>query len=73
MRGPYTVDDLIGDITYDPVARDVLMDVMQRVGAPGFLMGILLSERNAPLREALSMLSNYEEATKLMNEAFADL
>jgi alpha-L-rhamnosidase len=73
VRGPYTVDDLIGDITYDPAARDVLMDVLQQVGAPDFLMGILLSERNTPLREALFMLSNYEEAVELMSDAFANL
>lgn len=36
VRGPYTVDDLIGDITYDPAARDVLMNVLQQVGAPDF-------------------------------------
>lgn len=72
-RGPYTVDDLIGDITYNPAARDVLMDVLQKVGTPGFLIGILLNERNIPLREALFMLSNHEEATILVNEAFANL
>jgi alpha-L-rhamnosidase len=72
-RGPYTTDDLIGDITYDPAARDVLMDVLQQVGASDFLMRTLLSERNTPLREALFMLSNHEEAAKLMNEAFAKL
>lgn len=73
VHGPFTVDDLIGDITYDPAARDVLMDVLQKVGAPGFLVGILLNERNVPLREALLMLSNHEEAMILVNEAFANL
>jgi alpha-L-rhamnosidase len=72
-RGPYTVDDLIGDIAYHQAARDAIMDVMDRVGAPSFLMRILLNERNTPLREALFRLSNHEEAVKLMNEAFANL
>lgn len=72
-RNPYTVDDLIGDITYDPKARNVVMEVLQQVGAPDFLMGMLLGERNMPLREALLMLSNYEEAIKLMNDAFANM
>ncbi|MCO5188318.1 MAG: glycoside hydrolase family 78 protein [Anaerolineae bacterium] len=72
-RGPYTVDDLIGDITYDPRARDVLMDVLQQVKAPRFLMGILLDERNIPLREALFMLADYEETVKLMNEALENV
>jgi alpha-L-rhamnosidase len=72
-RGPNTVDDLICDITYDPAARKVLMDVLQQVGAPGFLMRMLSNERNIPLREALFTLSNHEEAVELMNEAFANL
>jgi alpha-L-rhamnosidase len=73
VRGPYTVDDLIGDITYDPAARDVLMNVLQQVGAPDFLMGMLLNERNVPLREALLMLSSHEKAVKLMSKALASL
>lgn len=72
VRGPYTIDDLIGDITYDPAAREALMDVLQQVGAPAFLIRMLLNERNIPLREALFMLSNHEEAVKLMNDAFAN-
>lgn len=73
VRGPFTVDDLIGDITYDPAARDVLIEVLQQIGTPSFLTGMLLNERNVPLREALLMLSNDGEAAKLMNVAFADL
>lgn len=72
-QGYFTVDNLIGDITYDPSARAALMDVLQQVEAPGFLMGMLLSERNLPLREALLMLSNYEDAIQLMDKAFANL
>lgn len=72
-QGCFTVDNLIGDITYDPSARAALMDVLQQVEAPGFLMGMLLSERNLPLREALLMLSNYEDAIQLMDKAFANL
>jgi alpha-L-rhamnosidase len=73
VRGPYTIDDLIGDITYDPAVRDALMDVLQQVGASDFLMRTLLSNRSLSLREALFMLSNYEEVVKLMNEALANL
>ncbi len=72
-RGHFTVDDLIGDITYDAETRDVLMNVLKQIGAPSFLMGMLLNERNIPLREALLMLPNHEEAVSLMNEAFANL
>jgi alpha-L-rhamnosidase len=72
-HGPLTVDDLIGDVLYNEAARDALMDVLHQVGAPGFLMGMLLNERNVPVREALLMLPNHEEASKLVNEAFANL
>ncbi|MCA9960840.1 MAG: hypothetical protein KC443_17490, partial [Anaerolineales bacterium] len=72
-REQYTVDDLIGDITYDAEARDVLMNVLKQIEAPSFLMGMLLNERNISLREALLMLANHEEAVSLMNEAFANL
>jgi len=34
---------------------------------------MLLEERNVPLREALMMISNYEEALALMDETFATL
>ena len=50
-----------------------MMDVLQQIGAPRFLMGMLLNERNISLREALLMLSTNEEAVSLMNEAFANL
>jgi alpha-L-rhamnosidase len=72
-RGPFTVDDLIGDIVYDKAARDTMIDVLDRVGAPIFLRGILLNERNNPLREALHMLANYEEVVDIMNDALANL
>jgi hypothetical protein len=49
------------------------MDVLDRIGAPIFLRGILFNERNNPLREALHMLANYEEAVDIMNDALANL
>ncbi len=36
-------------------------------------MGMLLVERNVQLKDALMMLPNHEEATALLNEAFAKL
>jgi alpha-L-rhamnosidase len=72
-RGPYTVDDLIGDITYHHAARDAIINVLERVGAPDFLTGMLLNECNTPLREALRMLPSYEDAVKLVNDALANL
>ena len=55
-RGPYTVDDLIGDITTIPEPVMFLWMFCSRSKALRFLMGILLDERNIPLREALFML-----------------
>jgi alpha-L-rhamnosidase len=72
-RGPYTVDDLIGDIAFDHVARGALMGVLDRVEAPDFLKRILFNERNIPLRQALSMLPNHEETINMMNNALTDL
>jgi len=72
-RGPFTVDDLIGDIAYHQAARDAIMDILDQVGAPPFLMRMLLSERNAPLRGVLQALPNSEIAVKLINDALANL
>jgi hypothetical protein len=72
-RGPYTVDDLIGDIAFDHAARGALMGVLDRVEAPDFLKRILFNERNIPLRQALSMLPNHEETINMMNNALTDL
>jgi alpha-L-rhamnosidase len=72
-RGPFTVDDLIGEVLSDNAARDTVLAVLERAGAPGFLKAILFNERKIPLRQALQMLPNYEEAVKLMNGALAAL
>jgi alpha-L-rhamnosidase len=72
-RGPFTVDDLIGDIKYDLSARNALINVLDKIDAPKNLMQMLLNDNNVPLREALSMLNRYEEAVDLMNKAFSEL
>ena len=72
-RGAFTVDDLVGDIIYDVNARDILKDTLLQVGAPGFIIGMLLNERNSQLCTELLMLPNHEETVKLLNEAFANL
>lgn len=68
-RGPYTVDDLLGEILSEPAARDAMMDVLERVEAPGFLRMVIFDEQNIPLRKALHMLPNHEEAVTQMNDA----
>ncbi len=72
-RGPFTVDDLTGDILSDPAARNVIADVFARTGTPGFVTSTIFGERNMPLRQALRMVPRYEEAEKLINEALASL
>jgi alpha-L-rhamnosidase len=67
-RGPFTVDDLAGDIMSSAPARNAIMDVLVRVGASDFLRGIILTERNMPLRQSLHMLPNHAEAVKLIND-----
>ena len=70
-RGPYTVDDLVGEIIFDSTSRDTVLNVLKQAGAPGFVTAILLNERSMPLRQALHRLPNYEAAVQMMNEALA--
>jgi len=58
---------------YDPTATGIIFGVLDRLGAPGFIKGILSNERNMPLREALKMLPNYDQAVETMNAALANL
>jgi alpha-L-rhamnosidase len=70
-RGPYTVDDLAGDLLNDPRARNAITEVLVRTGAPAFVQGMIFGERNIPLRQSLRVLPKYEEAVKMMNDALA--
>lgn len=72
-RGPYTVDDLIGEIFSDSAARTVMLDVVERTGAPAFLKAILFNEHNLPLREALQLLPDPAASVALMDAALATL
>jgi alpha-L-rhamnosidase len=72
-RGPHTVDDLLGEILSEPAARNAILGVQERIGAPGFLRMVIFDERNIPLRQALHMLPNHEEAVTQLNDALANL
>lgn len=72
-RGPYTVDDLIGEIVSDSAARAAMLSVLEQLGAPIFLKAILFNEHNMPLRQALQLLPKPDEAMDLMNAALAAL
>lgn len=68
-RDHFTIDDLTGDILSDNAARHALLDVLERSGTPGFLRENILGERNMALRQSLQMLSNYDDAVRMMSDA----
>ena len=70
-RGPYTVDDLTGEILSDKTAKSLILELLNRLNAPEFLRMIILHEENIPLREALRRLPNYEEAVDMINKSLA--
>ena len=72
-RGPYTVDDRIGELVSDSAARAAMLGVLAQVGAPVFLTAILFNEHNMPLRQALQLLPDPAAAVDLMNAALAAL
>ena len=72
-RGPFTVDDLAGDIMNDKRASNAITDVLVQVGAPKFLHDVIFSERNIPLRQSLHILPNQEDAVQRMNDALQSI
>jgi alpha-L-rhamnosidase len=72
-RGPYTVDDLVGEIMFDSTSRETVLTVLKQAGAPGFMTAVLLNERGTPLRPVLQRLRNPEKAIQMMNEALANI
>jgi len=72
-RGPYTVDDLVGDILGDDAAHAAILSAFDKIGAPEFYRSMVFDERNLLLRDALSMLPNPDNAVKLMDDALAGL
>ena len=72
-RGPYTVDDLVGDILGDDAARTAVLNAFEKVGIPDFYRAMIFNERNLPMREAIIMFPNYDDAVKMLNDALADI
>ncbi|MEZ4707808.1 MAG: family 78 glycoside hydrolase catalytic domain [Caldilineaceae bacterium] len=70
-RGPYTVDDPIGDILSEKNGRATIIAALDRLNAPHFLRGLLFRDGNASLRQAMMRMP--EEAVAVMNEALATL
>jgi alpha-L-rhamnosidase len=73
VRGPYTVDDLVGDILSDHTARDAILDALVRAEAPDFLRAMIFNDRGLPLRQALRLAPNYDAALKIMSDTLANL
>jgi len=73
VRGPYTVDDLVGDILYDDVAREAILNVFDTIGTPEFNRAIFFDEKNLILRDALSLFPNYDDTVKKIKDALAGL
>ena len=73
VRGPFTVDDIVGEILSEPASRNAVLDLLERMQMPDFLRKIVFDERNIPLRQALHMLPNHEDVVIRMNDALASL
>jgi alpha-L-rhamnosidase len=72
-RGPFTMDDLVGDILDDDAAREAILNVFDRIGIPGFYRNMVFDGKNLNLRDALSMFPNYDDAVRAISDALADL
>lgn len=72
-RGPFTVDDFIGDILYQPDGHRLVMETLDRLNAPGFLRFVLPNNKETRLRDGLGAVPNQEDALRLFNEALAKL
>ncbi len=70
-RGPYTVDDLVGDIFFEARARAAVMTALERAGAPAFVRGVIANEPNLPLRQAMRLAPNYDATLRLVGDALA--
>jgi hypothetical protein len=67
------VDDLVGDILGDSGARTAAMSVFDKISVPEHFRTMVLNERNLPLRQAMIMFPNYDEAVAVMGSALAGL
>lgn len=72
-RGPLTIDDRVGDILFARKGQEKLREALEAVGAPDFVFAIVQNERSLPLRKALAMLPNHEEALPKVEQALERL
>jgi alpha-L-rhamnosidase len=72
-RGPLTVDDLTGELMNDKRASSAIIAVLKRADVPKIQQEMILGEQNITLRQSLRILSRYEDALRMMDDALADL
>ena len=72
-RGPFSVNDLVGDVMINAKFREAVIGVLKEHGAPDYLPKVLLNERGMPLRAAIGMLPDQTGVVEKMNETLADL
>jgi len=73
VRGPYTLDDLVGDILIDDDARAAILNAFDRIETPKFYRAMVFDGRSLNLRDALSMFPNHDDAMKAITDALAGL
>ncbi len=71
-RGPYTVDDLIGEVLGDTKAKGALMKVLDELNVPPFIYAVMNNERGNSVSSLLQMVHASAEAVQKMNSAFAE-
>ncbi|MEZ4684097.1 MAG: alpha-L-rhamnosidase C-terminal domain-containing protein [Caldilineaceae bacterium] len=71
VRGPYTVDDYVGDILSEKHGRATIAEALDKLNAPPFMRALLFRDGNVPLRQGLERLP--DEGVAVMNKALATL
>lgn len=71
--GPFTVDDYIGDILYEPDGQRIIMETLTKLNAPDFLRFVIPNNKGTRLRDGIGAIPNQAEAERVFNEALAQL
>jgi alpha-L-rhamnosidase len=72
-RGPYTADDLVGEIMSDAAARNAILEIVGQMEGMGLLFAILNNEKSLTLRQALGVVPNSDALLAKILAAFAGI
>lgn len=73
-RGPFTADDVVGEIMSDNAARDAIMKTLaEQTEGAGFLIMLLNNEPSLTLCQVLGMMPNSDDLLAKITNALADL